>query len=400
MQLRDYQQRAVDEFMAHDDRVCLAAPTGSGKTVMGVACAVRYGGQVGWIAHRRELISQARDRLEAAGVQIAFCETVQTLAARIKTEKLVCDLLVEDECHHLPGVNEWSQVVHAIEFKRALGLTATPARSDGKGLSAMFDRIVVAAHYSELLRDGYICPCKVFGGPDVVGALSADPVTAWRKHGAKRLTIGFAPSLETAWRWTEQFRWAGVRSEYISGDTPTEQRDDILARFARGEITVLWNVYVLTEGLDIPQISCVILARPFDRQCLSCGAVCKSWVGKCPFCGHETPRASLPVKVYDEQLEEVFDGRETAEHEKDAALKRMRAQQIAGGHSLKWLRDTYKAQFGIYPIIRDATEEEKARAWESLKSAAIKSNRKLGWAAAIFKSQFGAPPAGWSWSQS
>jgi len=456
MQLRDYQTAAVTDILSDELNVCLVSPTGSGKTTMGAELAARLGGRICWVAHREELVAQAKATLDCAfnehgwgGLQELVVTTIQSL------KPYDCDWLFIDECHHY-AADKWNEIRKTIRHKRRIGLTATPARADGKALKGLFDRIVVAAQYSQLIEQGHICQCKVFGGPDT-GGLAVDPLKAWKDHGTKRLTLAYAPSIEQARIWAEQFQAAGIRCDYITGeDEPTVRRGKLEA-FARGDITVLWNVHLLTEGVDIPQVSCLLLARNLEsmalylqivgrglrmhrsktdcvlidlagayrkfglptedraysiegkairranvlklRQCIACGGVCKSWVGKCPICGFVTERRSLPVQVFDEELEQVFDGRETVQHAKDAALARMRAQQVAEGKPLWWLVKTYKSQFGINPIVRDATPEEKCAEWARVKAIANVKRFRIGWAVAQYKARFGCMPDGMSWGQ-
>lgn len=459
MQPRDYQQNAITDVLSDELNVCVVSPTGSGKTFMGAECAAHLGGRIGWIAHRTELISQARTALDRAfnargwgGLQDLIVTSIQSL------QPFECDWLFIDECHHY-AADRWSEIRQTIQHKRRIGLTAYPTRADGRGLHGLFDRLCVAAQYSQLIARGHICDCKIFGGPDMSGGLSLDPLTAWKRYGAKRLTLAYAPSVEQARIWAEEFQAAGIRSDYVTGEDAPLERQAKLAAFARGEITVLWNVHILTEGVDIPQVSCILLARNVDsislymqivgrglrvhksktdcvlidlsgtcykpgfgsptedrvysltgkairrakvlklRQCIACGGVCKSWVGKCPICGHVTEKRHLPVKVFDEELAQVYDGRETAEHHKDAALKRMRAVQLEQKRPLYWLVKTYKAQFGINPVIRDATPAEKLEEWSRLRAICNVKRFKFGWAVAQFKARFGCMPDGVSWSQ-
>ena len=459
MQLRDYQIAAVTDILSDELNVCLVSPTGSGKTTMGAELAARLGGRICWVAHREELVAQAKATLDRAfnahgwgGPQELVVTTIQSL------KPYDCDWLFIDECPHY-AADTWSDITTTIKHKRRIGLTAYPTRADGRGLHGLFDRLYVAAQYSQLIALGHICDCKIFGGPDLAGGLAMDPLKAWKLHGSKRLTLAYAPSVEQARIWAEQFQAAGVRSDYVTAEDAPLERKAKLAAFARGEITVLWNVHILTEGVDIPQVSCILLARNVDsislymqivgrglrvhpckadcvlidlagtykkpgfgsptedrvysltgkairranvlklRQCIACGGVCKSWVGKCPICGFVTERRSLPVQVFDEELEQVFDGRETVQHAKDAALARMRAQQVAEGRPLWWLVKTYKSQFGINPIIRDATPEEKAAEWARVKAIASVKRFRIGWAVAQYKARFGCMPDGMSWGQ-
>ncbi len=457
MQLRDYQIAAVTDILSDESNVCLVSPTGSGKTTMGAELAARLGGRICWVAHREELVAQAKATLDRAfnahgwgGLQELVVTTIQSL------KPYDCDWLFIDECHHY-AADKWSDIQKTIVHKRRIGLTATPTRADGKALNGLFDRIVVAAQYSQLLAQGHICPCRIHAGSDIGSGLSKHPVKAWLELGRAKTTIAFAPGVSEAEDWTRQMKSLGVRAECITGETDEDTRRETLAKFAHGEVTVLWNVFVLTEGVDVPQVSCVLLARAFEHQstylqcvgrglrphkskkfclvidlvgayikhgiptqdriygiggkkpiqrgkvmklhqCVRCGGVTEIRLYRdrtCPVCSYVQPPQVRLLKIFDDRMSEVWDGRDTAQHEKDAALARMRAVQLTSGKSLQWLRDVYKEHFGIYPVIRDATHEEKARSWESIRRMA----KSYGQALHIFEARFGCMPEGMSWGR-
>jgi superfamily II DNA or RNA helicase len=420
MILRDYQQRTLDDVMSTSDRVAIVSPTGSGKTVMGAAIAGRYD-SVCWVAHRAELIDQARDALSILAPTTArLVTTIQSLHEMTSVD---FDLLITDECHHY-AADDWSRVTSNVWHRRMIGLSATPQRADGKGLKSIFDRIVVSATYSELLKSGHICPCKITAGPEDKEGLSAQPLEAWLKHGENRLTLAFAPTISLAEKWCEEFRFHGIQSECVFGKT--SNRDAILQRFRDGATRVVWNVGVLTEGFDVPNVGCVLLARSVGnaglyvqitgrglrvadgksylrlidlagnyrihgmptedrkyslegkairrnkiaklRQCIACGGVAVAWIGKCPECGFVTPTRNLPVRVHSEELLEVFDGEHTPEVAKDTELERLLAECREKGHRIGWVATTYRKLFGKNPIIRNAFPEERQGHFRNLVS--------------------------------
>ena len=291
--LRDYQERAVAEAVAAiDDRPILVAPTGAGKTVMGVAVARRLDAATLWIAHRRELVLQAAAAVRDAGahcgvnlagerpdpdatVQVA---SVQTLARR---ELPPHDLVVIDECHHATA----GSYLRVLERPRVLGLTATPFRLDGKGLgSAGFRRFVVAAYTDDLCAAGTLHAPRVFAAPppdlsgvritagdynlgalsrsDAVKALTGKIVETWKKRADGRRTVAFAIDVSHAETIATNFRAAGVPAEVVHGAMPKADRQAVLDRLAAGTTTVVANCMVLTEGWDLPAIEVAVVARP------------------------------------------------------------------------------------------------------------------------------------------
>ncbi len=98
--------------------------------------------------------------------------------------------------------------------------------------------------------------------PKLVG----DIVTHWHKFGERRRTVAFAVSVQHSIHIRDEFVKSGVRCEHIDGTTPKPERDASLARLASGEIEVVTNCMVLTEGWDMPEVGCCILARPTSKM--------------------------------------------------------------------------------------------------------------------------------------
>ena len=98
--------------------------------------------------------------------------------------------------------------------------------------------------------------------PKLVG----DIVTHWHKFGERRKTVAFAVNVAHCVHIRDEFIRSGVRCEHIDGGTPKAERDASLARLATGEIEVVTNCMVLTEGWDMPEVGCCILARPTKKM--------------------------------------------------------------------------------------------------------------------------------------
>lgn len=468
--LREYQARAVatvvDAWASGQRAVCLVSPTGSGKTRMGVELA---SGRVLWIAHRRELLSQARDALLANGAQSvgivapghvydASCRvqvaSVQTLLAR--GERPAASLVVYDEAHHYIA-DDWKRVSEAYPSAAVLGLTATPQRADGKPLGDMFDRLVVAAQYSELVRLGHIVRCKAFQPPEVqqANALAKDPVAAYKLHAPGTLAFCFVQNVKVAHECAARFCEHEVGAAVIEAETPPQERRDILRDFAAGRIRVLVNVYTMTEGVDVPQAQTVILARgvgkqgpylqmagrvlrphpskdhailidlsgasivhglPTDdrlysldgdgvrrasetplRYCPECGATYEGGPD-CPECGcvRESP-AKPPPAIYDLDLREVWAGAATPDDAKERERQRLLTMARLKGWSLGWVAREYRKLFSEPPWLGDVPDDERCAEFGRLRAMGEERGYKPGFAAVRFKDLFGAwPPRGWA----
>lgn len=285
MSLRDYQERTraqLHRIWAQGAKSVLAVgPTGCGKTRLG-AVTVQDAGRTLWVAHRRELVSQARRTLAAivgsenVGVLMAGEEelpsarfqvaSIETIFARSNAPERV-DTIVLDEAHHFVA-DSYRTLLDLYPRARVLGLTATPERYDGKPLGDIFERLVVAAQYSELIAQGHLVPVDVVRPTGYLGNdLVMDPLEAWETYVAQRRnrrTFAFFGRVADAEKAATRWRVRGVRAEIIEAHTGKTWRDDALELFGAGRLDVLTNVYALTEGVDVPEAGVALSCRSFQ----------------------------------------------------------------------------------------------------------------------------------------
>lgn len=294
--LRPYQERALhltrEAYRAGKHAVVLVCPTGGGKTTIGarlIVGAERKGNQALWLAHRDELLDQARDRLLAEGVarvgiiaadrprmnapvQVASLDTlVSRKAGGLPPAKVV----VFDEAHHA-AADTYSEIVRHYREQGAaiLGLTATPERGDGRPLGAMFDALVPVSTVRELQALRYLVPCTTYRPGAYQRELSMDPVAAYLSRTAGERAFCFCLNVQHAEGLTLAFLAQGVQAASIHADTPRvlrrarleafklQDRKPLLdAGYTEAAPLVLCNAYVLTEGVDAPEASHAILAR-------------------------------------------------------------------------------------------------------------------------------------------
>ena len=319
-ELRPYQEtllRQVQHGLAAEPkaRLMLQLPTGGGKTVIAGALLADWlhdGRKAVWLTHRKELAEQTRRMLTDAGVSaitnvnwtpgedapymaggavILMAQTVGRRNARreVWNRYDANDLLAIDEAHHAaaPG---WERAMQQWPGP-IVGMTATPWRlSEKEGFDHLFDGLLCGPQTAELqaLDTPALCWAQVFipppeqriagGAVDHTGdyteagieranrdrpdIMTAGALQFWQKHAADRPTIAYAVSVDHAHNLAAVLNEAGVPAAVILGDTNREERDRAIAGFKDGSIKVLVNVAVATEGFDLPDASCVIIARP------------------------------------------------------------------------------------------------------------------------------------------
>jgi superfamily II DNA or RNA helicase len=302
--LRDYQRDAITRFdkarAAGRRRIAIVSPTGSGKTLTAAAIIQREadaGRRVLFIAPRRELVHQAAAKLEAVGIKPGYIlagddrhnayapiqvASVDTLRARHhKLSALDPHVIVLDECHlYVTGIR--TRLLARWPSALLIGLTATPARKDGRGLRVLFDTLIEVSTPAELTKQGHLVPARYFSvsEPDMsrvasiagdykvgeaeraMAPLIADVVQTWLARAGGRRTVVFCMCVAHSVSLRALFAAAGVRAEHVDGSTPLELRAAILERFARGDTEVLCNVMVASIGFDVPPVDCIVLARP------------------------------------------------------------------------------------------------------------------------------------------
>jgi DNA repair protein RadD len=323
VELRPYQVEAVDELRrviaGGQRRIMLVCPTGGGKTVIAaevIRATVGKGKRVLVLAHRREIIAQTSLKLSSFGVehgiiqaglvatpeypvQVASIQTLWTRAMRLDRMPMpAANVLFVDEAHHAPA-ETYRKIIAEYPSAVLLGLTATPCRGDGRGLGGdLFEALVETPQVAALVAQGYLVGTRVYApvNPDLRGVhvrqgdyveaelaervdrddLVGDIVTHWFQYGERRRTVAFAVNVAHSVHIRDEFVKAGVRAEHVDGSTPKPDRDAALKRLASGETELISNCMVLTEGWDMPPVSCCILARPTKKMGLY-----RQMIGRC-----------------------------------------------------------------------------------------------------------------------
>ena len=315
--LRDYQEdllRKVESYLDANDkaRVMMQLPTGGGKTVIAGHLLQRRlgnGRKAVWLTHRRELAEQTRGMLTDArvaamtdvrwdpgtdapamsgGAVILMAQTVsrRTDKMRVWNEYDSNDLMVIDEAHHA-AAKGWERAMRQWPGP-VVGMTATPWRlSEREGFDHLFDNLICGPQVADLQSNGWLCSDRVFmphpdrridGGE--VGStgdytesgieransgrniMTARALEFWQRHARDRQTIVYAVSVRHAHNIVKMFQNAGFSAEVILGDTDPEERRKTIGKFRVGDIQILVNVVVATEGFDLPDACGVLITRP------------------------------------------------------------------------------------------------------------------------------------------
>lgn len=328
--LRDYQETALERVAEAEERgvrrQLIVAATGLGKTVMFTSLAQRRGDRALVLVHRDELVNQAVAKLRELwpGVSVGVVKgaenrvrdhvvvaSVQTLARPSRLAQLCAPftdgmtllgkadpfgLVIVDEAHHATA-DSYVTVLRGLNAGEAggpllVGVTATPDRGDGHGLHSVFSEVVSNHDMLWGIRAGYlsdlrglsikvpkfdVAELKVNRGDysqgqagqmlDDAGA-PALIVKAWKEHAAGRRTIVFTPTVAVAEHVAAAFARVGVRAAWLAGSTPMDERREMLRKFSDGELDVVANCAVLTEGYDNPAVDCVVVARPTKSRAL------------------------------------------------------------------------------------------------------------------------------------
>ena len=317
MELRPYQKEAVnaieDEWGKGVKRTLLVLPTGTGKTICFAKVTedrVRMGDRVLILAHRGELLDQARDKIAKStglGCSVEKAEescldsfyritvgSVQTLMRQSRLDRFKPDhfgTIIIDEAHHALSPS-YRNVIDYFDGAKVLGVTATPDRGDMKNLGEVFDSLAYEYRITQAIKQGYLCKIKALTIPlklDIskVGISAGDYKAGevgtaldpyldqiadqMAEHCMNRKTVVFLPLIATSQKFRDILEKRGFRAAEVNGDS--EDRAEILADFEAGKYNVLCNSMLLTEGWDCPSVDCIVVLRPTKVRGLYCQMV-------------------------------------------------------------------------------------------------------------------------------
>lgn len=471
---RPYQTRTFDAirdaFKRGKRRILVVLPTGGGKGYLAariMQMAAEKGKRSIFFAAQRELIYQIDKQLERlnvdssmlmAGVDpsddnnrnsIAMRERALCMAAakdtlwsrafrNSKIELPKADIIHIDEAH---GSVSKTYMAIGGAYKDALeiGWTATPCRTDGRGLGDRYDHLVMAASYKELQQDGFLVPVRIISPtrPDLqklkisrgdyhkagleqrmdrtemIGSI----VDEWVKNADNRQTVLFAAGVQHSIHCRNEFRKIGVSAEHLDGTMPKAERDEIMAGCRSGDIMVLCNYGVAHTGVDVPRWKYMICARPtksFGLWRQMAGRIQRPWPGNDHCMIQDHSDNSLEFGFPDEDVEWSLDTTEKIQEKKKAAERKKnidepfccpKCKTVYRGPqcpkcgnrperqpeqlrmSKKELQELSRAQAN-----RKATPAEKQKFWDQCLGWAVGANKMMGAAAHRYKDKYGVWP--------
>lgn len=300
MSLRPYQNYAVQQirglFTGGCLRVLLHLATGGGKTHIFSYILKQTPLDAIMVVRGRKLVDQASQRLirenvphgvlmanhwlRRPGERIQVC-SIDTLVARKLRPR--ARLIVIDEAHTATS-DGYIEFLKQYPDAFILGVTATPY-SD-KPLKQIFEHVVHPITIQGLIDEGFLVPPKYFCPPGAdtsqvrvssstkdyvtselekvcdTNALVGDLVSHWQELAENRPTICFAVSVNHSKHIVEMFNAAGIAAEHVEASTPDRERAAVLERLEKGITKIVSNVGILCTGVDMPHVSCILMARP------------------------------------------------------------------------------------------------------------------------------------------
>lgn len=257
--------------------------------------------RVMFLIHRKEVLDQAVKTFKEQGVNpnLLTAGMVQTLTRRV--DKLpIPDVILVDEAHHALA-KSYQRILKQFPKAIVLLFTATPHRTGRMQLDQIADDIIVGQSIHELTDKGFLAPFRYFQPPNdfnrnllkrsstgdftnesMQEAMSTKIfghiVKQYKRIASGMQAVVYTYSIDSAHKIAAEFNEAGITARSVNGKTPQDMRDRIVRMFRDQRIKILVNVNLFTEGVDLPNVDCVIMARPtaslalylqFSMRCLN-----------------------------------------------------------------------------------------------------------------------------------
>ena len=307
IELFDYQEdmkARIEKALCLHRSVMAQMPTGTGKTYLLTAVIDSFvranpKAKVWIVAHRRELVSQIDETVRKFQ---SYSSATSSLLSSVKAMSIQWLMRHYDEIEEEPGMIVIDEAHHALaktykemweRFPKAkfLGLTATPCRLNGKGFTDLFDVLVQSWGVPEFISKGRLATYDFvsiksdgvtqrlidslqkrgadgdYQNKEMDMLLNKKPsierlYRSLEEYGKDRKGIVYAINISHAQKITKLYQEHGVKAIAIDSKTPATERQQDIEAFKKGDIQVLVNVDIFSEGFDCPDVEFVQLARP------------------------------------------------------------------------------------------------------------------------------------------
>lgn len=306
-ELRSYQidliNKIVNSMKNGHKKIVVQSPPRTGKTVVMAEIARRTTknkNRVMFLIHRKEVLEQAENTFFQQNVDFSYLTAgmVQTLTRKV--DKLPePQLILIDEAHHVLA-KSYQRILNNFPNAFILMFTATPIRTGKHQLDLVADDLIVGQSIHELTDQGFLAPFDYYSIDDInskklkkssTGDYTTDSmdqavskkiyghiVENYEKLAKGMQAVVFTYSIESAKKIASEFNTAGYSAVELDGSTDKNERERIVQNFKSKKTTILVNVNLFTEGVDLPDVDCVIMARPtqslalylqFSMRCLN-----------------------------------------------------------------------------------------------------------------------------------
>jgi superfamily II DNA or RNA helicase len=316
--LRDYQIECLQNIKNHfrtSNRQLIQMPTGAGKTIIFLQYIVNFSKKSVIVCPTKDLVEQTLDKsklffsdIEIHAKTSKFIKKsnhyIVTAASLWRNNTLNffleenIDTIILDECHHSCSRTYQHFINKLLEVNpklKILGFTATPERLDKGNLLKTFDKITFQRNVLDLIEKGHLCDMaaykiktgqtfsdKIISGGDFSNIALKDLdnesrnkliIKTYEENCIKKKTLIFCVNIDHAERLATAMMGKNIKVSSIHGKLTSTQRKYIIEKFRNGEIDVLTNCQLLTEGFDEPSIEAIIIARPTKSKALYCQMV-------------------------------------------------------------------------------------------------------------------------------
>lgn len=289
--LRDYQQETIDKvyqsIKSGHRSIMIQQPPRTGKTVIMADIARRAtakGNRVLFMVHRQEIVQQVVKTFRADGVDmnLATIGMVQTITRHVD-DLDPPQIIFVDEAHHALA-ETYQRVLKAFPKAYKLLFTATPYRLNGAGFTDIADDLITGKPVSWLIDHHFLAPVDYYAPSQIDASklrtkrtgdyseasireamkpkIYGNAVKHYLKLAAGKQAIAYTYNVDSAISLAQAFNSQGITARAVAGSTPKEERRKIIEDYRAGKVKIVTNAELFTEGLDLPNVDCVIMLRP------------------------------------------------------------------------------------------------------------------------------------------